>query len=204
MREFIGNAHNEQLLINDDGTLTPAAEIVLMLSEPVYDHSPGRGFTSRRKTTEVRFGACAARLRNLGRALVEIADSLDRHAANYGRVDGAGGIPLLCASQAMLELVPALIEDDDPRAVALATVIAAAGGDDRGLSLCPPGGTLALTVFGLDGQETPLALDHLRHALSTDGVRIDDVREELASLGECVIENDAGPMFRISVKGPVA
>lgn len=86
MRELCGNAHNEHLLIADGGALIPSAELILMLSEPVYNFDPQRGMTARRKTTEVRFSADAPRIRNLASALSDIADNLERHALTYGRV----------------------------------------------------------------------------------------------------------------------
>jgi hypothetical protein len=86
-KEFTGSAHNEFLIVGDNGTLIPSAEVILMLSEPSFSYAPGGGMVQSRVMSEVRFAACSARLRNLAKALDEVADSLDAHALNYGRLD---------------------------------------------------------------------------------------------------------------------
>ena len=79
MREFIGAAINEMFVEDESGGVSGVAEIVVLVSQPVYGVKDGSSSVERQIIDE-RFSMTTHAMRRHAVALVEWADDLDAKA----------------------------------------------------------------------------------------------------------------------------
>ena len=84
MREFVGIAFNELLVVHGE-QLMPRAEFILVSSEPRWTAEVG-GFEPRRHLVEFRLMVSEAGLRQVAEACITAADSLADLSAAYASV----------------------------------------------------------------------------------------------------------------------
>jgi hypothetical protein len=76
MRDFVGVAMNPMLREEEDKTLHPVGELVLLFSEPEY-HADADRVTGRRGVRDVRIMFGLRQMREIAARMAEFADQLD-------------------------------------------------------------------------------------------------------------------------------
>lgn len=86
MQEYMGNAINVLLTEDDDGktrTLRAVAEIVVLVSEPVFRADSSGQMIRQREVGQVRFGATLKSIRQLVKHLGDYADLMEEMESRY-------------------------------------------------------------------------------------------------------------------------
>jgi hypothetical protein len=73
MKEIASAAANHYICINDDGAPVVMTELVLNISEPVYESDGGGGYVKRRTLNTVRIHAGIKQLKALAQHIEEYA-----------------------------------------------------------------------------------------------------------------------------------
>lgn len=99
MKEYMGNAINVTLTEDDDGekrTLHALAELIILVSEPVFRADASGQMTRQREMGQFRFGVTSKSIRSLIKHLETYADDMDEVEGRYvekpaATDSGAGG-----------------------------------------------------------------------------------------------------------------
>lgn len=77
MKELYGVARNLCIAVSDKGKRIPQAEVIILVSETVWNHSTAGGISPARETTGFRFVSDAKGLRAVAKDLMAYAKELD-------------------------------------------------------------------------------------------------------------------------------
>ncbi len=77
MKELLGNSSNLALIPQDDGKLLGVTEIILIVTEPIYEADSAGEIVKRRITETLRFNATAKSLRAFVKRLEMAADAAE-------------------------------------------------------------------------------------------------------------------------------
>ena len=77
MKELLTMASNVFAAVSEEGKLIPRGEVVLVLSEPVYQVEPGGEVLRRRELSQVRFVSGPGALRKLADSLNLLANQAE-------------------------------------------------------------------------------------------------------------------------------
>jgi hypothetical protein len=81
MKEIISVACNEYAVPQEDGTLRPYIEVILILSEPIHCFDATGAPFKNREVSQVRFGTSTDQIEKLTTALKEMAAGTEKRIA---------------------------------------------------------------------------------------------------------------------------